>query len=315
MSESERQYFIDPGVGNGNLLLLEALAGTTNTRVHKINGVMIQLAKVFHQTMTSSCDRSVDYVNAQTRESFPAKMLIWEMGLVSWFIFHTIPSDAKVIVSQDLLAQGIRMWWTGDLTLVTPDVFGKTGNWPKKLPPPNHILVWNEEARDRLKKRFGEAVKVQEFPIIPKIEKREKLPRYIFKMSGSGQPYEIIDQVIKRLEGGGTVLIDRTLKYLELLGDLNMPGQINLLIYPSESIMVLYELAKRGVRPNVVSLYPRGKHELENLIWAIQHDLVRTVCVPYRHQRFLKRLLDEAGLRSNQYWFVDPSEIHPDCFN
>jgi hypothetical protein len=167
MSESGRQYFIDPRVGNGNLLLLEALARESSTKVHEINGAMIWLASVFHKTMTSSSDRSIDYIKAKTRESLPAKILIWEMGLVSWFIFHTIPSDAKLVVSQDLLAQGIRMWWGGDLTLVTPDVFGKTGNWPKKLVPPNHILVWNKEAKVRLEKRFGEAVEVQEFSIIP----------------------------------------------------------------------------------------------------------------------------------------------------
>jgi hypothetical protein len=80
--------------------------------------------------------------------------------------------------------------------------------------------------------------------------------------------------------------------------------------------MVLKELSDREICPEVVCLYPRGKHELENLVWAIKNNLVRTICVPQRHHRILKGYLENAGLKFNQqYWFVDPSEIHPLCFN
>ena len=84
-----------------------------------------------------------------------------------------------------------------------------------------------------------------------------------------------------------------------------------LIIFPSEQIAYLQQLKDQNIYPQTLCLYPRGRHELDNLIWALKHKLIFSICLPEKLERKLKKKLESAGLDyGRDYMFVAPHRVH-----
>jgi hypothetical protein len=82
-----------------------------------------------------------------------------------------------------------------------------------------------------------------------------------------------------------------------------------ILAYPSEQLKHIAVLTQNNIFPKVVWLPPRGVHEVENLVWAINKGYSGTVCIPSDYHSVLKKRLIHSGINSSSVECVDPGNL------
>jgi hypothetical protein len=296
------------GAGNGYWALRRATQlGGKYLSLRFSAGVVV--AGLFHRYMTASADRSIEYAeDGSLRESLPAMFFAWEMAKLTVL---QVPRGSTVVTPQDLLATAlVKQIGSEHVILDLPDAMGKIETFPKRYDVwPKKVWVWNREAWVRWVEVLGEKkVKLAKMPnLVTKsgswTGEKIDLNAVVLKLSGSGGDKSVLDAIASNLPIKTFRGFDDNYKYL-----LHRMNGRRLITFPNEHVAILAQMAQKRIHPWVVFLYPRGRHEVDNLRWAIRHGLAHTICVSRHLQERVRALLGES-VSGFYYKLVRPEEL------
>ncbi len=234
------------------------------------------------------------------------------------------------------------------------DVYGKFSYGSDLSPKQRRIihLVWNSEAFHFYRNKLALRNVYLTVPVDPLIAFEEKKGGSLtcqgrtddsnccyIKLSGSGGDGDLVQSAITSLWeksrvkslvfpgtektrrkifntiGKGLIVdssMDSSLFYKHIRGTVS--NRIMLLAYPSEQVKHVAILTQNNVFPNVAWLPPRGKHEVMNLLWAIQKGFSGTICIPAEYQRQLHRALVNLGAPASKIKLVVPGKLSAEHF-
>lgn len=311
LSDLSYPVFAVPLVGHGNPLALKAILefiDETDLKMADYQEVYLDLSTpliaLMHRMMSMSHSLSKSYTpNSEVvRSSLPAKTISWL--LARELIAKTngqLSSQPDLVVVQEHQLIGLHkseLELFGHVYLFIPDVFPKESakKLAKKLGQRITVLVWNQQAYQELS---DENINVELVPpvlyqgLVKEVEEEENAPQVVIKSSGSGMPEKYWRALVGRLAKNSLSYrvclpnqrIDSTSSFeyrddeeamLDLYRSLGQNTKA-VVSYPSEMVMLMYEMKQRYPDVKWYCLPPRGRHELRNLEWAIEQGLVEEV--------------------------------------
>jgi len=229
-----------------------------------------------------------------------------------------IPSRWTIIQEHQLLGASrivTDLLGITDIRVVVPDVFPKeSAKHTVENTPGAHFSVWNTAAQKELEAEGFEVELHKPYlldgyrPSTPEFMQQGK--ELVIKSSGNGMPVEwekeIVSEVARsvNLTWGLHTTRGSTSHKFEVMKRVSKRDRIQnfyddlggntrlVLGYPSELVGVVCDLRSRGVPVWMICLPPRGAHELRNLLFAMENNLVLGEFVPsdYHHPTSLPGL-------------------------
>ena len=266
--------------------------------------VVSSVGRQFHKDVTSDPDRAAQYVKSSEIERAGAKGKAFGALSFTEFMMRAAlqgdysPTRWNVVQELPLMQASPRLLsWLGivDIRLLAPDVHPKeSGVIAVSKHPGAQISVWNQDAFDELTRRKISAALHKPYLLDGF---RQETPQFydegmpiVAKVSGSGAPEHWARQLREALfdshepfaihspgynhKNGHTT---RTTSFQKRMHNFyrDLGGNTRLLIgYPSELVSVAAEMQARDVAMTMITLPPRGAHELKNLEFAWRHGIV-----------------------------------------
>ncbi|MFO0971687.1 MAG: hypothetical protein U0520_05075 [Candidatus Saccharimonadales bacterium] len=304
-----------PLVADGNpatLLALDELARNdgldfTALRLSTVSAP----ARFFHKGVSADPARAEHYVLSSEEEraglkgrlfgtvaaaEFAVRHALFAHGATHWDVVQELPLLTIHPLVLSLL--GIKT-----ARLMVPDVYPKESGVAavEKHKKMARFSVWNADAAAELQDRGFEVDFTQPYLLSSFRPEKDDFSsqglEVIMKTSGSGAPEAWIEEIICNLERGGVQYAVHTPEYRMTNGrkkivydDFNsrikafyddLGGKTRMLIgYPTELVGVVCEMRERDVDCWMVTLPPRGAHELRNREFGFKHDVIHSGLLP-----------------------------------
>ncbi len=329
LEKKKRQLLIPvPKVGQGHqfagLGLRDSLADTHAPELVVIGNGANHIAQLKHNKITQSAEAAAKYISTADKErsGLLGYAFIGDAGIVLLEHLRKLASKPTILTSQDHIAQAaIKLKCETFLYIV--DTHSKTGI---STVPLLKFLVWNLSALERIQQENPQADVTLVNPVSLTAPHQETTPlehkQVIIALSGSGADPKVVQPLIQKLaesqdqisvatdsSSHATATITKPAKRIsksQYLSSLRSKDILHTVIcFPSENVHILANEQPR----KIAFLYPRGSHEVDNLIWAIKHGLSKTVIVPTElHSQVSAKLLDR-GLSEDDFNLVDATDF------
>ncbi len=298
----------EPGIADGNpaeAIALHQSAQEADIDVAPIINLSTtsSIVQKFHHRTTQNPDKAQGYTkNSEAKRVNTSARLYASASFAEFFMRARRRVDGRpvrwnVVQEHALLGSNRRtldILGVQEISLYTPDVFPKESGVLAASQSDAEIVVWNSEAFEYVADQGVRARMAK--PILldtlgPKVDTEHRGHEVVLKSSGSGIPFYIGNAILGGLyrseqrwiahtpdviyESGVTYASsrnkqDRIRDFYDSLG-----ASVKVLIgYPSELVGVGMELRARGTPVWMITLPPRGKHELNNLSFGHRHGLI-----------------------------------------
>lgn len=314
-----------PQIGQGHILAAAGidhyLTPRHDTEIITINDAVIALGRKRHQELTQSAQLATGYIETADNERNGFKGVGVIADMVTFMAKH-LKDKTLTITPQDHIAKAAIFLNLRTLLYVI-DSQTKRG-----MPAVSHLelLVWNLTAYERVLRDNPQAkVRLIE-PISLTAPHQEIEPledeHIIIALSGSGADPQVIKQLIQSMANDSTPIKvatdnpDHAIScisspatqiskgtYLSSLRSLDISHTV--ICFPSENVHIL---ANENPR-KIAFLYPRGSHELDNVIWAIRNNLTNVVIAPRNLHTKLGQLILAKGVTQEDFALIDPSQF------
>jgi hypothetical protein len=323
-----------PPIADGNpstLLALETLTqreGVEFTAL-RLNAVAAP-ARWFHEGVSADPERAATYVASSEAERAGLKGRVFGVAAAAEFIARkklNAPEASHWDVVQELpllamSASVLRMAGVERVRLMVPDVFPKESGVAAiaKHRKIGRFSTWNTDAANELHDQ-GFAVDLTHPYLLNAFRPESPLFAHegveiVMKTSGSGAPDAWVAELQQSLDVHNVAYAIHTPQHRISPGKKqvyetfntriqafynDLGGKTKILIgYPSELVGVAAELRDRGVDCWMISLPPRGAHELRNRDFGFKHDIIHSGLLP-------------GGARGDNYELrreIRPADVH-----
>lgn len=303
-----------PDIGSGHAAVAHALATELSSENNSI-GVLtlssgwLTVAKTYHLIMTSDAETSINYIDQgkKTRNGF------WTNWLVDQLTKElTTHSQVTVITSQDHVAKAARR---ADKKVIHfhPDSHPKAEYNDSQ----HHVLTWVGPTGNHHSQTL-----VSPIDLLKAFKSPEVTPNRSeiwIKLSGSGGDPTVVKQIVHSFKkqtqpvrlvapdffgAMGATRFSEAQYYHSVA---KAPQQV--ICFPSEQIMFLAQQSNSIYPPSVISFYPRGEHELNNLAEAITQGLTHAIICPLTLQTKLASHLAAKSIPPDLYRFIAPNKV------